>query len=36
MAYSSNTDPFQPEEKVPIFMAIKNNILFPQVSEAAE
>lgn len=36
MAYSSNTDPFQPEETVPVFMAIKNNTLFPQASGAAE
>lgn len=41
MAYSSNTNPFQtlgtlPENMDHIFMPIKNNILFPQISEAAE
>lgn len=41
MAYSSNTYPLQTQEILPenmdhIFMPIKNNILFPQVSEAAD
>lgn len=41
VAYSSNTNPFQtlgtlPESMDHIFMPVKNNILFPQISEAAE
>lgn len=41
IAFSSSTNPFQtlgisPENKDHIFLPIKINILFPQISEAAE